>query len=82
MFVLGNVSESDENYLSLKTINSNDFIEILTLPLNIPGSSLKGERTPANYNLCNKAHHSTLNTLISNFSIQPGLFLKKNEEKK
>ena len=67
----------------MKIINANIFIEILTLPLNIPGSSLKGERTPANYNLCNKAHHGTLNTLISNFSIQPGLFsLKKKRRKK
>ena len=52
------------------------------LPLNIHDSSLKGERTPANYNLCNKAHHGTLNTLISNFSIQPGLFFVKEKEEK
>ena len=65
----------------MKIINANIFIQILTLPLNISGSFLKGERTPANYNLCNKAHHGTLNTLIPNFSIQSGLFFVKEKEK-
>ena len=66
----------------MKIINYNIFIQNLTLPLNIHGTSLKGERTPANYNLCNKAHHGTLNTLIPNFSIQPGLFFVKEKEEK